>query len=66
MTSTLVLLALVAAPPAPHASRSPRGNLLGADILLRRALALGAEDKATLDLYRTVGFLLEDAPFKLP
>ncbi|MDP1828758.1 MAG: hypothetical protein Q8L48_36195 [Archangium sp.] len=56
----------MAAPPAPHASRSPRGNLLGADILLRRALALGAEDKATLDLYRTVGFLLEDAPFKLP
>lgn len=42
------------------------GNLLGADILLRRALALGAEDKATLELYRTVEFLLEDAPFKLP
>lgn len=42
------------------------GNLIGADILLRRALALGAEDQPTLELYRTVEFLLEDAPFKLP
>lgn len=32
----------------------------------RRALALGADDQATLGLYRTVEFLLEDMTFKLP
>jgi hypothetical protein len=48
------------------AAMHKEGNLLGADILLRRAVALGDEDKETLDLLRTVEFLLEDAPFRLP
>ena len=42
------------------------GNLVGADLLLRRAVALGDEEKETLELLRTVEFILEDAPFKLP
>ena len=47
---------------AMHAAQ----NLIGSDIVLRRAIALGANDKETLELYRTVEFLLEDVPFKLP
>lgn len=42
------------------------GSILGASILLRRALALGASDDETLALSRTVEFVLEDAPFRLP
>lgn len=42
------------------------GALVGADILLRRATALGAGDQPTLDLLRKVEFVLEDAPFRLP
>lgn len=43
-----------------------QGGLLGASILLRRAVALGASDEETLGLLRTVEFVLEDAPFRLP
>lgn len=42
------------------------GGLVGASILLRRALALGATDEETVGLLRTVEFVLEDAPFRLP
>lgn len=42
------------------------GSLIGACILLRRAIALGASDQPTLDLLRKVEFVLEDAPFRLP
>lgn len=55
-------LALTRAASALH----DESDLLGADILLRRALALGATDTATRELLRTVEFVLEDAPFKLP
>jgi hypothetical protein len=40
-------------------------ELLGAAMLLRRALALGASGEA-VELSRTVEYLLEDAPFRLP
>lgn len=39
--------------------------LTGAAMLLRRAIALGATGEA-VELSRTVEFLLEDAPFRLP
>jgi hypothetical protein len=42
------------------------GEVLGASILLRRAVALGAQDEETLTLLKTVEFVLEDAPFRLP
>ncbi len=42
------------------------GDLIGASILLRRATAKGATDQPTLELLRTVEFVLEDAPFRLP
>ena len=42
------------------------GGLVGASILLRRAMARGATDQPTLELLRTVEFVLEDAPFRLP
>lgn len=42
------------------------GEMLGADITLRRALALGDDSGPTLERYRTVEFVLEDVPFKLP
>lgn len=41
-------------------------GLVGASILLRRATARGAADQPTLELLRTVEFVLEDAPFRLP
>lgn len=41
------------------------GVLTGAAMLLRRAIALGATGDA-VELSRTVEFLLEDAPFRLP
>ena len=41
-------------------------DLVGAAILLRRALALGAEDVATVELSRKVEFLMEDLPARLP
>ncbi|MBE2252742.1 MAG: hypothetical protein IAE78_24640 [Myxococcus sp.] len=43
-----------------------QGELVGAAVLLRRAQARGATDAATLELSRTVEFILEDAPFRLP
>lgn len=42
------------------------GDLVGAAVLLRRALALGATDEDTVNLSRKVEFLLEDLPGKLP
>ena len=42
------------------------GDLVGAAILLRRALALGANDDETLGLARKVEFLMEDLPARLP
>jgi len=42
------------------------GELVGASILLRRAAARGATDQPTIELLRTVEFVLEDAPFRLP
>jgi len=42
------------------------GSLVGASILLRRATAKGATDQPTLELLRTVEFVLEDVPFRLP
>lgn len=42
------------------------GGLVGASILLRRATARGATDQPTIELLRTVEFVLEDAPFRLP
>ncbi|MDP3499476.1 MAG: hypothetical protein Q8S33_04060 [Myxococcales bacterium] len=42
------------------------GGLVGASILLRRATAKGATDEPTIELLRTVEFVLEDAPFRLP
>lgn len=42
------------------------GELVGASILLRRATARGASDQPTLELLRTVEFVLEEAPFRLP
>ncbi len=42
------------------------GALTGACLLLRRALALGKDDEATLGLLRTVEFILEDVPWRLP
>ncbi len=42
------------------------GDLVGAAILLRRALALGAEDTETLERSRKVEFLMEDLATRLP
>lgn len=42
------------------------GDLVGAAMLLRRALALGAGDDDTLGLARKVEFLMEDLPERLP
>jgi len=53
---------LLAVAKAFHAD----GSLVGASILLRRAVALGAQDEETLTLLKTVEFILEDAPFRLP
>lgn len=52
---------LVAAAKALHEGLS----LVGAAMLLRRALALGATGDA-VERSRTVEFVLEDAPFRLP
>ena len=41
-------------------------NLIGADMLLRRAIALGDTEQSTLDLFRTVEFILEDSSDRLP
>lgn len=46
--------------------RHREGALSDASILLRRALALGATDEPTLALFRTVEFLMEEAPDRLP
>ena len=43
-----------------------QGDLIGASILLRRALALGATDEDTVGLARKVEFVLEDLPSRLP
>lgn len=42
------------------------GDMVGAAILLRRALALGATDEATVNLSRKVELIMEDLPTKLP
>jgi hypothetical protein len=41
-------------------------DLVGAAIVLRRAIALGATDEATLNLSRKVELLMEDLPTRLP
>lgn len=42
------------------------GAVFGPAILTRRAIALGAADKATLELSKTVEFILEDLPDAFP
>lgn len=40
--------------------------IIGPAILTRRAIALGAKDEKTLELSKTVEFILEDVPDQLP
>lgn len=56
-------------PKALHAAAralEQGGDLVGAAMLLRRAMALGATDDDTVNLARKVEFLLEDLPDRLP
>lgn len=51
---------------AAAAALDQGGDMVGAAILLRRALALGATDEETVNLSRKVELLMEDLPTKLP